>query len=100
MAQKQLRPRAPKGTRPIGGKRSGSGRWGTGHLRCHTCQHTERGRIDYLLATGATQSAVAEQFGLGRQNLGVHYKNHVTSRFKAMAKAQHSETFEKLLKDA
>jgi hypothetical protein len=69
-------------------------------MRCHVCRHAERGRVDWLLATGATQSAVAEEFGLARRGLGLHYKNHVTARFKAMARAQHSETFEKLLKDA
>jgi len=101
MAQKRLRPPRADGTRGAnGGKRSGSGRWGSGHLRCQTCLHPERGRIDFLLANGASQRSIAAQYNLVQQGVSRHYKVHVTARFKAMVQASHNDTFERLLKEA
>ena len=101
MAQARKRPHTrTSSTRPRGGKRAGAGRWGSGQLRCQTCQHPERSRIDYLLASGTSQHAIAKQFGLVQQNVGLHYRKHVSDRYKAMVKASHNETFEKLLENA
>jgi len=100
MPSKDHRPAPLKGTRPHGGRRPGSGRWGSGHARCATCLHPERGRIDFLLATGASQRSIAATYDLVQQSVQRHYKVHVTARFKAMCQAMHNETFEKLLRDA
>lgn len=84
----------------VGGKRPGAGRWGSGPLQCLTCQHPERGRIDYLIASGASMRSVGEQFGLDVQRLSSHYKKHVSERFKQLCAAQHLSSFEDMLKSA
>ena len=86
--------------RPLGGKRAGAGRWGSGPLQCTVCQHPERGRIDYLIASGASMQSVGEQFGLAKQRLSDHFKKHVSERFKQMCSAQHLASFEDMLKNA
>jgi hypothetical protein len=83
-----------------GGKRAGSGRWGSGPLQCTVCRHPEHGRIDYLIASGASMQSAAEQFGLAKQRLSHHYKMHVSARFKQMCAAQHLASFEEMLKNA
>jgi hypothetical protein len=87
-------------TRPKGGKRLGQGRWGSGPLQCTVCQHPEHGRIDYLIASGASMQSAAEQFGIAKQRLSHHYKMHVSDRFKQMCAAQHLASFEDMLKNA
>jgi hypothetical protein len=84
----------------VGGRRAGSGRWGSGPLQCTVCRHPERGRIDYLIASGASMQSVGEQFGLAKQRLSAHYKVHVSDRFKQMCAAQHLASFEDMLKNA
>jgi hypothetical protein len=86
--------------RSIGGKRPGAGRWGSGPLQCTVCQHPERGRIDYLIASGASMQSVGEQFGLAKQRLSDHFKKHVSDRFKQMCAAQHLASFEDMLRNA
>lgn len=101
MPQVRQRPDAPPGKkRPKGGRRSGSGRWGSAWLQCTVCQNPERGRIDYLCATSESQRAVARQFGLVQETLRRHFNFHVTDRYKQMARASHNPSFDKLLKDA
>jgi hypothetical protein len=92
--------RKSSGTRPRGGKRLGSGRWGSGPLQCTVCQHPDRGRIDYLIASGASMQSAAERFGLSKQRIAHHYKWHVSDRFKQMCAAQHLSSFEDALKNA
>ena len=92
--------RKTRGKRSNGGKRSGAGRWGSGPLQCTVCQHPERGRIDYLIASGASMGSVGEQFGLTKQRLSAHYQKHVSARFKLMCAAQHLASFEDMLKNA
>jgi hypothetical protein len=94
------RTRKSSGDRPNGGRRAGAGRWGSGPLQCTVCQHPERGRIDYLIASGANMVAVGEQFGLAKQRLSAHFKVHVSPRFKQMCAAQHLASFEDMLKNA
>ena len=100
-ASGRVRPQAKKpGKRPNGGKRPGGGRWASGPLQCSVCQHPERSRIDWLLASGASHTATAEQFGLPRQNIDAHFRKHVSERYKQMAAASHLSTFEEMLKNA
>jgi hypothetical protein len=87
-------------TRPLGGKRPGAGRWGSGPLQCTTCKHPERGRIDFLLAGGAGLNAVASQFGIPKESLSGHFQKHVSDRYKKMVAAQHAPTFDELLTGA
>jgi len=92
--------RKGNGDRPNGGKRPGAGRWGSGPLQCTVCQHPERGRIDYLIASGASMASAGEQFGLAKQRLSAHFKKHVSDRFKQMCAAQHLASFEDMLRNA
>jgi hypothetical protein len=100
MSQTKRRPRAPKGARPVGGRRNGSGRWGQGFILCTICQHPERGRIDYLAASGASLRSLETQFGLGHSSLQRHFERHVTERFKKLCQAQHLTSFEEMLAGA
>jgi hypothetical protein len=90
------KPRKPK-AKPKG---PGNGRWGSGPLQCTTCNHAERARVDYLMATGASCRAIEEQFGIPRQSANHHFRKHVSDRFKKMCQASHLESFEELLKQA
>ena len=80
-----------------GGRRPGAGRWGSAWIQCHICQHPERARIDYLIASGTAQHAVAKQFGFPTTSLNRHFKTHVSERYKAMVGASHIDSFETLL---
>jgi hypothetical protein len=103
MAQARKRPqvkRAAPGTKAHGGKRPGAGRWGSGFIQCRVCQHPERGRIDYLLAGGASLRPIGQQFGLPIENLSNHSKKHISPRYKQMVGASHLDSFEELLKGA
>ena len=97
---RQRPPPANGKSRPIGGKRQGSGRWGSAWLQCSVCQHEERSRIDYLVASGTSQRAVAKMFGVAQQYISRHFASHVTARYKQMVAASHNPSFEKLLADA
>src|SRR5262249_15941303 len=97
----RIRPPPADGSkRPRGGKRPGSGRWGSGPLQCAACNHPERSRIDYLMAAGASATATAKNFGLAQQGLSRHFANHVSARYKQMCAAQHLAGFEAMLRDA
>jgi hypothetical protein len=69
-------------------------------LRCHVCLHEARGRIDFLLATGASQRSISASYGFTQQGVSRHFKQHITARYKAMVQASHNQTFERLLQDA
>src|SRR6516164_6492283 len=81
-------------------KGPGKGRWGSGPIQCNTCNHEQRARIDYLLATGSTSRTIEAQYGLRQQNVAQHFRNHVSARFKKMCLASRLESFEALLKQA
>ena len=89
-----------KSRRRVGGKRQGAGRWGSAWLQCSICQHPERSRIDYLVASGTSQRAVAKMFGVLQQYISRHFASHVTDRYKQLVSASHNPSFEKLLEDA
>jgi hypothetical protein len=100
-ADGRIRPPPADGSkRPNGGKRAGSGRWGSGPLQCSVCQHPERARLDYVLASGASIQATAKQFGIPVENLRRHFSKHVSDRYKKMCSAAHLDSFEKLLEGA
>jgi hypothetical protein len=91
--------RGPKPTPPPKLK-SRQGRHASGPLQCKTCNHEERARIDYLLASGSSSGSVAAQYGLHQQGVNLHYRKHVSERFKRMCQASHLDGFEALLKQA
>jgi hypothetical protein len=67
---------------------------------CTICQHEERGRIDYLAASGASLRSLEAQFGLGHASLQRHFERHVTERFKRLCQAQHLTSFAEMLQNA
>jgi hypothetical protein len=100
-ADGRIRPPPVEGKkRQNGGKRAGSGRWGSGPLQCSVCNHPDRARLDYLIASGASITSAAKQFGIPFENLRSHFKKHVSDRFKQMCSAAHLDAFEELLKGA
>ena len=53
---------------------------------CSTCLHAERARIDWLLCTGGTRSAVARKFGLSSDSVERHARKHISSEYRASVK--------------
>jgi hypothetical protein len=102
MAQRRKHGKLPlrMHAKTAGGKRLGAGRWGSAWLQCHICQHPERSRIDYLMASGTAQAAVARQFGFSTSRLNNHFLRHISDRYKAMVGASHTGSFETLLANA
>lgn len=64
--------------------------------RCTVCRHPDRGRIDWLAATGQPLLPLAEQFGLNHHALRRHFKNHVTDGFKKSAQVGPFQSEERL----
>src|SRR5580658_3398974 len=50
---------------------------------CTVCAHVERTRIELLLAGGAGQHAVGRKYGLSKDSVHRHWKNHVTEERRA-----------------
>lgn len=48
---------------------------------CTVCKHAERGRIDYLLATGAQPKPLATKFGLKPGSLYNHRDKHISAEY-------------------
>ena len=55
------------------GRRTGS---------CRVCNHPDRGRVDFLLASGATVLAVARQFKIAQDRLYRHARTHITQDYR------------------
>jgi hypothetical protein len=55
---------------------------GTPNGRCTVCQHAQRGRIDYLLSRGGGLLALAKQFGLRKDALARHNRNHIGAAYR------------------
>lgn len=51
--------------------------------RCTVCAHTERTRIELLLAGGAGQKSVADKFGLSKDSVHRHWHGHVPEERRA-----------------
>lgn len=50
---------------------------------CTVCGHVERTRIELLLAGGAGQHAVGRKYGLSKDSVHRHWKNHVSDERRA-----------------
>lgn len=50
---------------------------------CTVCNHSERARIEALKASGASYDVLAVRFGVSKDALWRHYKNHVSEQLKA-----------------
>jgi len=51
---------------------------------CQVCKHPERGRIEVLLAGGASQIAVARKFSLSRGSVHRHWRLHIDDERRSM----------------
>lgn len=51
--------------------------------RCQVCNHDQRWRVELLRAGGASLDSLATKFGLHRDAIDRHYKNHVAPELKA-----------------
>lgn len=51
--------------------------------RCQVCRHDERWRIELLRAGGASLDSLAGKFGIHRDAIHRHYRDHVSSEMKA-----------------
>jgi hypothetical protein len=49
---------------------------------CIVCRHSERGRIDYLIASGAAVLAVSRQFKVKRGSLYNHARRHISEKYR------------------
>jgi hypothetical protein len=64
--------------------------------RCRACRHPERLRLDYLLATGASQPALAKKFGLSKDVVWRHNQSHIAEEFRRRVKIGPFESEEHL----
>ena|SRR5271165_6477869 len=48
--------------------------------RCRVCCHADRARVELLRAGGAGLLALAREFGLKKDSLSRHFKNHVSAK--------------------
>ncbi len=55
-------------------------------VQCTVCKHPDRVAIDHTLACGGGLHATARRFGLTKDSIGRHWKNHVSDTWKAAAK--------------
>src|SRR4029077_14029705 len=51
--------------------------------RCTVCRHDERWRIELLRAGGASLEALATKFGLYKDAIARHWRDHVSAEAKA-----------------
>jgi hypothetical protein len=51
--------------------------------RCQCCRHPERWRLELLRAGGSSLDSLASKFGLHRDAIDWHYRNHVSDELKA-----------------
>jgi hypothetical protein len=69
---------------------------------CTVCKHPERARLEHLMGRGVSRTALADKFGLSRDAVGRHWRNHVSDVIKAAAIAKvlkPGESLEKLVTD-
>lgn len=68
-----------------------------GAHRCMTCKHPERGRIDFLLATGgASLMALGVKFGLSKDSLHRHKREHISAEYTAAVRLGPLQDMEEL----
>lgn len=51
--------------------------------QCRVCLHDERSRVEVLLARGTALRYIAKKFGLSKDSLSRHRKNHMPKQLKA-----------------
>jgi hypothetical protein len=51
--------------------------------RCHVCRHPERARIELLRAGGAAYESIGKKFGLCKDSIWRHWRDHVSPETKA-----------------
>lgn len=51
--------------------------------KCTVCRHAERGRLEMLAASGASQEALGRRFGVSHDALQRHMSRHVSQERKA-----------------
>jgi hypothetical protein len=70
---------------------------------CTVCRHVERGRLDFLIATGASLKPLAHRFSLRPSAIYNHAKKHVSDEYKRAVKIgpfQSEEHLRKLCAEA
>ena len=60
-----------------------AGRKGSRTGRCQGCNHSERVRIERLLAAGASIKGAARKFAIDYHALHRHWRNHVSAEARA-----------------
>jgi hypothetical protein len=50
---------------------------------CRTCAHPDRWRVELLKAGGASLQSLADKFGLSKNGIDRHWRNHVSDEAKA-----------------
>lgn len=56
----------------------------SGKVRCKVCNHPERGRIEVLIAGGASQVAVARKFSISEDSVQRHWRSHIDDERRSM----------------
>ena len=51
--------------------------------QCQVCRHDERWRVELLRAGGASLDSLAAKFGLSRDSIFRHMRDHVSDEMKA-----------------
>jgi hypothetical protein len=64
--------------------------------RCTVCAHTQRTRIDFLIATGATIRALAARFNLNANAIYNHSKKHISDEYRAAVRLGPFESEDRL----
>jgi hypothetical protein len=68
-------------------------------LRCAACQHPERGRLDFLIASGQPLKPLSEKFNLSYETTRNHSRNgHISKEYIAAVRASPLASFEQLQK--
>src|SRR6516162_8587622 len=67
-------------------RRGSSGRPIGPNGKCRACRHPDRGRLDFLLATGASHPSLAKKFGLTKDCVWRHNKGHITEDYRRSVK--------------
>src|ERR1700730_8172875 len=63
---------------------------------CKTCNHSERTRIDYLIACGGPLKPLAPRFGLQPGSVYNHARRHISSEYRAAVRLGPFESEERL----
>jgi hypothetical protein len=60
------------------GRRAGSHQ----QIKCGICLHSERGRIDFLVCSGAGVQPTAKKFGVSYDSLRNHVAKHISQSYR------------------